>query len=209
MFKICLGGSFNPIHHGHLLCARMAMEATGATGIVLFPNRVPPHKIHQADMAFPQDRLVMCRLAIEDIPGFEIDDRELHRPGPSFTIDTARELKRAGWDKVAWLIGADMVNILPQWHESARLLEEVHFIVMARPGWDFNWQTLPPSFQQLRNNVVSVPQIDVSSTEIRRRVRAGLPIDFLTPPAVCRYIKDRGLYRDALPASNAPAIGPE
>jgi nicotinate-nucleotide adenylyltransferase len=88
-----------------------------------------------------------------------------------------------------------MVRILPQWHESGPLLEEVDFIVMARPGWTFDWDRLPKAVQRLRENVVEVPQIDISATEIRRRVKAGLPIDYLCPPEVCRYIEERGLYR--------------
>jgi len=195
--KICLGGSFNPIHHGHLLCARAAAEVLGAKTIVIFPAGTPPHKANDPDLASQQDRLQMCRLAVAGNPGFEIDDRELHRSGPSYTIQTARQLHEAGWSEIRWLIGADMLNFLPNWHEPDSLLREIEFIVMARPGFQFNWDSLPANYQLLRDKIVEVPQIDISSTEIRRRVGKGLPIDFLCPPAVCRYIRDHRLYQNA------------
>ncbi|HEY1923372.1 MAG TPA: nicotinate-nicotinamide nucleotide adenylyltransferase, partial [Tepidisphaeraceae bacterium] len=115
--KLCFGGTFNPIHHGHLLCARAAAEASGVAGVVLFPAGTPPHKPGESDLAAARDRLEMCRLAIDGVAGFQIDEREYNRSGPSFTIDTARELRRDGWDEVTWLIGSDMLNFLPSWHE--------------------------------------------------------------------------------------------
>ncbi len=198
--KVCFGGTFNPIHHGHLICARAAAEAVGAKTVVVFPAGSPAHKAGEEQIAPANDRLEMCRLALSARAGsagagFELDDREIKRPGPTYTIDTATQLKREGWTEVRWIIGADMVNFLPRWHKTDQLLEEVRFIVMARPGWTFDWDRLPRAVQRLRENVVEVPQIDISATEIRRRVKAGLPIDYLCPPEVCRYIEERGLYR--------------
>ncbi len=163
--------------------------------MVVFPAGSPAHKAGEEQIAPANDRLEMCRLALSARAGFELDDREIKRSGPTYTIDTATQLKRQGWTDVRWIIGADMVNFLPHWHETDRLLEEVQFIVMARPGWTFDWDRLPKAVQRLRENVVEVPQIDISATEIRRRVKAGLPIDYLCPPEVCRYIEERGLYR--------------
>jgi nicotinate-nucleotide adenylyltransferase len=137
----------------------------------------------------------MCRLAIEGRAGFEVDDLEMKRTGPSYTIDSARELARRGWGRVHWLIGADMLRSLPTWHEPEALLEEVSFVVVARPGWSFDWDLLPPKFRVLRDRVVEAPLIDISASALRRRVRAGLPIDFLTPDPVARYIGSTGLYR--------------
>jgi nicotinate-nucleotide adenylyltransferase len=195
MPKLCLGGSFNPIHHGHLLCARAAAEAVGAAGVVLMPTGQSPHKGTNLGMPGAADRVEMCRLAIEGVAGFELDERETRRQGPSYTIDTVREMKAEGVDKVYWLIGADMLNTLPSWREAPALLEEVNWVVMARPGLVMEWDTLGPEFGKLKANVVEVPQIDISATEIRRRVGAGLAIEYLTPAAVCRYIRERGLYR--------------
>ncbi len=194
MKTLCLGGSFNPIHHGHLICARHVMEAIDYQQLRLIPSAQPPHKPSSADLADPKHRMRMCQLAIQGSATFSIDDLELNRTGPSYTLDTARELKSRGWSEVHWLIGADMLNFLPKWHKPMELLQEVRFVVMARPGFELEWSKLPPEFQSLRNNVVEAPRIDISSTEIRRRARAGLSIEYLTPLDVVEYIQRNGLY---------------
>ena len=163
--------------------------------MLLMPSAHPPHKPNSRDLAPPEDRLAMCRLAVEGSEFFSLEDLEILRDGPSYTIDTARELKRRGWNSVNWLIGADMLLLLPEWHESACLLREVNFIVMARPGWAVDWEQLEPGCRALRENVAAAPLIEISSTAIRARVAAGKPIDYLVPPAVARYIEERGLYR--------------
>jgi nicotinate-nucleotide adenylyltransferase len=195
MKTLCLGGSFNPIHHGHLICARAVMEHAGYERVMLIPSAQPPHKSAHANLAPAQERLRMCQLVVQSSATFVVDEIELKRTGPSYTIDTARELKASrGWSEVHWLIGADMLNYLPQWHRADELLREVHFVVMARPGFDFDWQGLPAGFQHLRERVVEAPRIDISSTQIRDRVRAGMSIDFLTPAPVVDHIQERHLY---------------
>jgi len=146
-------------------------------------------------MASAEARIAMCGLAIADDRGFEVDDIELQRPGPSYTIDTVRQLTARGNGPIHWLIGADTVAQLPTWHEPAALLHEVNFLIMARPGWQIDWSSLPPAYQTLKANVVEVPQIDISATDIRARVGAGLPIDYLTPPKVICFIDEHALYR--------------
>ena len=195
MAKLCFGGSFNPVHHGHLICARHAAERLGSESVVLIPSAHPPHKRTAVDMADAEHRVRMCRLATSGHGGYEVDDLETQRSGPSFTIDTARALAGRGWGRVSWLIGADMLRTLPTWREPDALLEEVDFVILARPGWSFDWEALPPKFRRLRERVIEAPLIDISATEIRRRIAAGLPIDFLTPEPVARYIRDTGLYR--------------
>ena len=195
MKTLCLGGSFNPIHHGHVICARAVMERAGYEQVMLIPSAQPPHKPTHANLAPAQDRLRMCQLAVQRSATFVVDEIELKRTGPSYTIDTARELKATrSWSEVHWLIGADMLNYLPQWHRADELLREVHFVVMARPGFEFDWQSLPAGFQALRERVVEAPRIDISATQIRDRVRQGLPIDYLAPPAVVEYIRASRLY---------------
>jgi nicotinate-nucleotide adenylyltransferase len=195
MGKLCLGGSFNPIHHGHLLCGLAAAEKLGFERLVLIPSAQPPLKALAADMASAADRIAMCRLAVAGSTAIEVDCLESERSAPSFTLDTARELKRRGWETVSWLIGSDNLPDLPLWHDLPSLLREVDFIVMTRPGWSPDWAALPPILRQLERRMVTVPQIDISSTDIRRRVAAGLPIDFMTPSAVSEYIRTQRLYR--------------
>jgi nicotinate-nucleotide adenylyltransferase len=189
------GGSFNPIHHGHLICARAVAEARGYRRVALVPTGQPPHKPISPDLASGADRLEMCHLAISQSPLFEVNSIELSRPGPSYTIDTIRALALAAPGPVHWLIGADMLLYLPKWHRATELLQEVQFVVMARPGWTLDWTLLPPEFRGLKDNIVQAPMIDISATDIRRRVAAGASIEYLTPPAVQNYIHSRGLYR--------------
>jgi nicotinate-nucleotide adenylyltransferase len=195
MRKLCFGGSFNPIHHGHLLCGLAAVEQLALDSLVLIPSAIPPLKFSAADMASAADRIGMCRLATKDAVGIEVNDIEAERSTPSFTIDTARQLRQLGWGKVSWLIGADALAELPRWHNLPALLEEVDFVVMARPGFSIDWRTLPGELGRLHKSVVAVPQIDISATQIRKRIRDGKPIDYLTPPAVCDYIREHKLYR--------------
>jgi nicotinate-nucleotide adenylyltransferase len=195
MATLYFGGSFNPIHHGHLICARAVAALKNFDQVALVPSFQPPHKPNAANMAGALDRLTMCRLAVAGDPTFAVEDLELLRPGPSYTLDTVRALKARGEQEIWWLIGADMLLYLPGWHQSADLLAEVNFIAVARLGWEFDWQALPPEFRRLESNVVQAPLIQIGSTDIRRRVAEGLSIDYLTPPAVCRYIRNHGLYR--------------
>jgi nicotinate-nucleotide adenylyltransferase len=194
MRRLCFGGSFNPVHHGHLICARAVAEARGFERVVLIPSAQPPHKLETAELAPPQDRLAMCREAVEGDDLFEVSDIELSRSGPSFTIDTVLELRRQGWKKVAWLIGADMVATLPKWRRPVELMREAELVVMARPGWLFDWEGLPPEYRHLKDNVVPAPLIDISATDLRRRVAGGRSVRYLTPDRVAEYIRRTGLY---------------
>ena len=202
MRRLCFGGSFNPIHHGHLITARAAAEACGYDRVVLIPSAVPPHKTDAKTLAAPPHRLEMCRLAVENDPFFEVDDLELTRPGPSYTLDTAREFRRRGWDRVDWLIGADMVPGLPKWHRPLELLKEVTFVVMRRPGYEVDWTALSRAREELPGQkidpplaVMDVPQVDISATMLRNRVAAGRSIRYLTPAPVVEYIAGHNLYR--------------
>jgi nicotinate-nucleotide adenylyltransferase len=194
MRRLVFGGSFNPIHHGHLLCAKGVAEKLGYDRVTLIPSALPPHKPASATLAASADRVAMTRLAVAGDPLFEVDSLEIERPGPSYTLDTARDLTARGQGPVNWLIGADMLLYLPKWHRPGQLLQEVNFIIVARQGWALDWEKLPPEYQHLRSNVVDVPLIAISATEIRNRVAAGLSIRYYTPDAVCNYIAEKGLY---------------
>jgi nicotinate-nucleotide adenylyltransferase len=198
---LCFGGSFNPIHNGHLICAQAVALKGGNDRLRLIPNAQPPHKPLATDIAPAHHRLAMCELAAQWVNAstptaiFEVDDIETRRGGSSFTIDTAAQLKREGIDPIHWLIGADMLLYLPKWHRAMELLREVNFVIMARPGFAIDWNTLPEEFRRLRANVVEAPLVEISATDIRHRVRRGEPIDHLTPPPVARYIDQQQLYR--------------
>ena len=199
MPTLYFGGSFNPIHHGHLRCAEAVANKAGYDRVVLIPSARPPHKPDNPELASPADRLAMCRLAVFEraggSPAFEVSDVETRRDGPSYTIDTAQMLRGQGAGEIHWLIGADMLMSLPGWHRPLDLLRDVHFVVMARPGWTIDWNALPPEFRHLSAQIVDAPVIDISATDIRSRVRQNLPIDHLVPPAVARYIEAHQLYR--------------
>lgn len=194
MPTLCFGGSFNPIHHGHLICARAAAEAAGYERIALIPSGQPPHKPDQRDLAPAADRLVMCKLAVSASERFTVEPVELERSGPSYTLDTILELKKRGWGEVHWLIGADMLAFLPMWYQSAEVVRQSNMVIMSRPGWQFDWMTLPEGLRHLKQNVVEVPLIEISSTQIRQRVRERRSIEFLTPGSVIKYIKNKHLY---------------
>lgn len=193
--RLYFGGSFNPIHFGHLRCAESVARKAKFDQVVFIPSGTAPHKVGQNDAAPATDRLTMCRAAVEGNPLFAVSDIETRRGGVSYTIDTVRQLKAEGAQNVSWLIGADMLRILPSWRSAEQLLIEANLVVMARPGFEMDWSSLPATFRQLREHVVEAPLMDISATEIRQRIRAGESIEGLTPPAVVRYITEMSLYR--------------
>ena len=146
-------------------------------------------------MAEAGARMTMCRIATVGDPQFSVSDIELRRSGPSYTIDTVRQLKAQGYHHIEWLIGADMLAILPQWHLAEDLIHEAAILILARPGFDLKWDSLPPDFQFLQQNVVPGPLIDISATDIRNRIKLGQNIDDLVPSGVASYIREQGLYR--------------
>ena len=194
MTKLCFGGSFNPIHVGHLVVARAVAEAKGFHRVVLVPSGRPPHKAEAADLADGCHRLKMCHLVSQSDTLFEVESLELERNGPSFTLDTVRALKSRGWGEVVWLIGADMVAALPQWHRPGELLNEARLLIARRPGEEIDWNLLPAEFRVLEKQVVDAPLLDISASGIRRRVREGKSVRYLVSPEVERYIFDQRLY---------------
>lgn len=194
MAILCYGGSFNPIHHGHLICARHVAEKLGFTGVKLIPSGKSPHKNRSEEMAMGVHRVSMCRLAVASDPFFEVDDLEIRRGGESYTLDTVRSLKRMGQTDVHWLVGADLLPGLPDWHQPLELMAEATLHVMARPGSVIDFSALPEAYRVLSKNVVEAPQLEISATQIRRRCAAGLSIKYLVPSIVENYILANELY---------------
>ena len=202
--KIALyGGSFNPIHHGHLIIARAIAEQRGLDKIVFLPSKVPPHKQDRV-LLDAEYRAEMVKLAISDEPAFSMSDFDLTRAGPTYTIDTVLHFRdRVGnGGELGWIVGADSLNELGLWHRVDELVDACRIITAGRPGWtDIDWTPLaarltPEQVARVRDGVLNTPLIDISSTDIRRRIRDGRSIHYLVPEAVRAYIEEHDLYQD-------------
>ncbi len=182
-----LGGSFDPIHHGHLLVAQAVVEALDLEQLRFVPAREQPFKAGQ-HAATPEARARMVALAIAGEARFALEPIELARPGPSYTVDTLRALRAtAPGSEFALLVGADAARELPQWHQANALPTLATLVIFARPGAEV--PSLPWPHQ-----VVRVPAVGISATEIRARVAAGRSIRYWVPDAVAEYISASGLY---------------
>lgn len=181
------GGSFDPIHHGHLIVAQAVVEALGLDQLRFLPAREQPFKVGQ-HLAPPEVRARMVQLAIAGEPRFGLERAELDRAGPSYTIDTLRILRqREPGRRFALLVGADAARDLPQWREAAALPDLADLIVFARAGGavpELPWPVRP----------VTVPGIEISATDIRGRVRQGRSIRYLVPDPVAETIRSERLY---------------
>ncbi|HTS89446.1 MAG TPA: nicotinate-nucleotide adenylyltransferase [Gemmatimonadales bacterium] len=181
------GGSFDPIHHGHLLVAQAVRERLGLDQVRFVPAREQPLKRGQHQASALQ-RARMVALAIEGAPEFALERAELERPAPSYTVDTLRGLRAREPDRsFALLIGADAARDLPAWREPEALPALARLILFARPG------AMPPALPW-PVEIVEVPAIDLSATEIRRRVAAGLSIRYWVPDRVADFIHSERLY---------------
>lgn len=178
------GGTFDPIHHAHLILAREARERLGLDKVIFVPAAVSPFKTATATSG--ETRLSMLRAAIEDETGFAVDDCELRRPPPSYTIDTVSEIARRETDaEIYCLIGDDNVRDLSKWHRAEELKELVRFIVLDRTG-----HTVSHDYPVIGR------KIDISATEIRKRVASGRSVRYLVPSAVEEIIRREKLYRE-------------
>jgi len=183
------GGSFNPVHLGHLLVAQAAREQLGLERICFIPAAQSPFKPAMV-LAPAHQRLRLLRLALAGQTACDIDDQEIRRGGVSYTIDTVRTCaRRFPAAKLLYLIGADHVAQLPKWREADELARLAEFVVIPRPGQAP--AALPPPF---RGRTLCGFPLDVSSSQIRERVKAGLPIDLLVGPAVAEAIRNNRLY---------------
>lgn len=191
-----MGGTFDPVHTGHLVIAEEARTRFHLDEVVFVPAAVPPHKVRE-DISPAEDRYAMVLLATASNPHFSVSRVELDRPGPSYTADTIREFRaRCGPEaELFFLTGADAILEILTWHDPEALIRECRLIAAARPGYDLGQlpRRLPERFLAAIDTLV-VPGIDISSSEIRRRVREGAPITYLTPEPVERYLRKRRLY---------------
>lgn len=192
-----MGGTFDPIHTGHLVVAEEARARFGIDEVIFVPAAIPPHK-RRAGIAPAEDRYAMVLLATASNPFFSVSRTELERTGPSYTIDTLREFREAaapGTD-FYFITGADAVLDILTWRDPDAIIRECRLIVASRPGYDLALvqRSLPPEFIRAID-MLAAPAIGISASEIRGRVRQGMPIRYLTAAPVEEYIRKRGLYQ--------------
>ena len=192
------GGTFDPVHHGHLILARDAVEQLGLSHLIFVPAAISPHKLVSVPGANGAQRLAMLRAAIIGEPRFAVDPCELDRPGPSYTVDTLLDLRRrlpAG-TALWYLIGEDNVAKLDTWHRAAELVTLATFVVFRRTD-----RPVPVHPAAKTSFPVLERRVDLSATEIRKRVAAGLSIRYLVPESVAAIIETEPLYRPTHPTT--------
>ncbi|MDV6378537.1 nicotinate-nucleotide adenylyltransferase [Sporosarcina sp. GW1-11] len=184
-----LGGTFNPPHTGHLLIANEVRHECGLDEVWLMPTAIPPHKTTSGD-ATAEQRLTMVKLAVDDIEGLRASAFEIERGGVSYTFDTMSQLvKEEPEVEFYFIIGGDMIDLLPSWYRIEDLLKIITFIGVRRPG--------ATNTSELPIQLVETPQLDLSSTLIRQRFLNGGTVQLLLPPAVEAYIREERLYESS------------
>ncbi len=193
-----LGGTFDPIHVGHLLVAEEARARLNLTETLFVPAGQPWLKLNNA-ISPAEHRVEMVRLAIADKPYFKLSTMEIERTGPTYTVDTIAELQAqlGAGDELFFILGWDNLIQLPQWREPSRLIKMCRLLVVPRVGYpDPDLDSLEAAIPGLSQRVILLdqPQRDINASEIRQRVAQGLSIDHLVPEPVDRYIKEHRLY---------------
>lgn len=193
------GGTFDPVHNGHLMLARVMQKKLQLDRVLFIPDHVSPFK-QQEQHAPDRDRLAMLQLAVKDDPDFLVSTRELKRGGVSYTYITLRQLYRQlhQFYELYFLIGADSAEQLGGWYRIQDSMKMAIFAAAARPGFAPHKERVTALLQQQgleRLLWVDTPEVDLSSTDIRQKIQAGKPIGDLVPQAVAEYIEQRDLYR--------------
>jgi nicotinate-nucleotide adenylyltransferase len=189
-----VGGTFDPIHNGHLVAASEVASRFGLDEVVFVPTGQPWQKTHR-DVAPAEDRYLMAVIATASNPSFSVSRVDIDRPGETFTIDTLADLRREYGDttELFFITGADALAQIIGWHRSDELFALAHFVGVTRPGH----QLEDPGFPEGGVSLIEVPALAISSTDCRDRVAAGEPVWYLVPDGVVQYISKRGLYRTA------------
>jgi len=195
-----MGGTFDPIHYGHLVTAEGVRHQFRLEKVIFVPTGKPPHK--DREITNPYDRLAMTRLAVASNPHFEVSDIEVKKTEVSYTIDTIKQMRELyPSSRLYFITGADAILEILTWRNIEKLLSMCCFIAATRPGYNLQnleqkLKGLPERFMRKIFSIV-VPALAISSTDIRERVREGRPIKYLLPETVERYIKEHGLYNPA------------
>ena len=182
-----LGGTFDPIHIGHLIAASSVYEELNLDSVVFIPAGDPWQK-RDRDLSTGQQRLEMVRLATEDDTRFKVSDIEIARTGPTYAIDTVREWKNLNpADEIFWIVGSDALSGIPSWHEWETFVSDVTIVAVNRVGQN---ESVPFDFVS-----VEMPEVRISATELRDRFINNADTQYLVPQKVCQYITDQGLYQ--------------
>jgi nicotinate-nucleotide adenylyltransferase len=189
-----MGGTFDPIHHGHLVAASEVAHLFDLDEVVFVPTGEPWQK-NERKVTEAEDRYLMAVIATASNPRFQVSRIDVDRPGATYTIDTLREVRRQyGPDiELFFITGADALAKMLTWHNAEELFTLAHFIGCTRPGHHLANPGLPEG----RVSLVEVPALSISSSEVRNRVRAGEPIWYLVPDGIVQYINKKNLYQDA------------
>ncbi|MEN6405435.1 MAG: nicotinate-nucleotide adenylyltransferase [Thermoguttaceae bacterium] len=199
-----LGGSFDPVHFGHLILAEYCRQQCGLDAVWFLPTAVPPHK-QDVRLTPAEHRVAMLELAVAGNPAFSVCRYEVDRGGVCYTVDTLEHFCREQPDReLFFLVGADMLADLPHWRNAARVCELATPVAVRRPGCAMDFEAIraiasPERVEAIRRCQVEMPEIGISSTDIRRRVEGGRSIRYLTPHAVEMYIETHGLYKKMPP----------
>ena len=188
-----LGGTFNPPHLAHLIAGERAVEEYDLEKLLFIPANIPPHKTGLSNIAEAHHRMMMTECAIAGNVKFDVSDIEIARSGISYTIDTILELKKKhNPDELYLLIGLDNLEIFATWHRVGEIFAEANVAVMVRPTHDL---LAIDSKLRKRVQILPIPLLEISSTDMRNRVREGKSIRYLVPDGVSEYIEQHGLYR--------------
>ncbi|TDE21992.1 nicotinate-nucleotide adenylyltransferase [Actinomadura sp. 6K520] len=189
-----MGGTFDPIHHGHLVAASEVAHFYSLDEVVFVPTGLSSHK-QDHGITPAEDRYLMAVIATASNPRFSVSRVDIDRPGPTYTVDTLRDMRGIhGPDADMFFItGADALEKMLTWHDTDELFELAHFVGVTRPGH----RLADPGLPNGRVSLMEVPALAISSTECRDRVHSGEPIWYLVPDGIVQYINKRDLYRDA------------
>jgi len=193
-----LGGTFDPIHIGHLILAEEARYLLGLDQVLLAPAADPPHKRNQGKSP-AEHRVRMVELAIADNPHLALSRVDVARPGPHYTLDMMRLLRdQYGSDTdLYFLMGLDSLADLPTWHRPLELMQQCNLVALSRPGAEFDWDALEAALPGVRSRVILLPMplLQISGSDLRARARQGRPLRYQVLPQVERYIHEQQLYR--------------
>jgi len=192
-----LGGTFDPIHYGHLAAAEEARVRVNLEKVLFVVAGVPPHK-QDEDVTPVEHRLAMVRLGIASNPHFGISRVDVERPGPSYTVDTISILQEQWGPEVElfFVMGLDSLVEVPTWHQPQRLIRLCRFVAVSRPGFEVDMRQLEDSVPGIssRVEIIDMPEVEISSSDLQRRVHEGLPIKYQVPEEVESYISKFRLY---------------